>query len=71
MGTQRKVDRWPHGCGRESCDLCVDLEMVRALTPPPERTSSRHASVRRTGEHLAIPEGIARQDAAFDALDCY
>lgn len=57
-----------HGCGRASC-YCQDVE--DALAPAPERTESRPASVKRTGEHMAIGDGLARQDAAFAALPCY
>lgn len=75
-----------HGCGRLACSLCQDVE--DAMLPPaaptprpwlipafrvlPERPSSRPVATRRTGEHLAIPEAIARQDAAFGCeLACY
>lgn len=63
-----------HGCGCASC-YCQDIE--EALLPPalsnpaPERPSPRPASVRKTGEHLAIPEGLARQEAQFEALPVY
>ena len=58
-----------HGCVSLACDLCQDVE--DALAPQPERPTSRPVAVRRTGEHLAIPEGLARQDEAFAALPCY
>jgi hypothetical protein len=64
---ESEVER--HGCDRLACDLCQDVE--EALAPQPERHTSRPASVRRTGEHQAIPEGLARQDEAFAALPCY
>ena len=54
-----------HGCGRASC-YCQDVE--EALLPAP---TPRPASLRRTGEHVAIPDGLERQEAAFDALPCY
>lgn len=57
-----------HGCGRASC-YCQDVE--ESLLPLPERMAARPASVRRTGEHLALDEGLARQEAQFEALPVY
>ena len=71
------------GCGQLACDVCADLDelppapparrpwllpayQVRAEPPAP-----RPAATRRTGEHLAIPEGLERQEAVFAALPCY
>ena len=64
---ESEVER--HGCDRLACDLCQDIE--EALAPQPERPTSRPASVKRTGEHLAIPEGLARQEAQFETLAVY
>jgi hypothetical protein len=66
------------GCGCESCycaDYCADIE--GALLPAPEvpraeSPNARPATVRRTGEHLAVKDAIARQEAVFDSqLPCY
>lgn len=66
-----QVQSWaypPPSCGRASCDLCDhDDDPPRA----PRAPSVRATAVKRTGEHLAMPEALARQDAAFDALPCY
>jgi hypothetical protein len=64
---ESEVER--HGCGM-SCDLCQDVEDA-LLSPAPGPPTLRPASAKRTGEHLAIPEGLARQEAQFDALAVY
>jgi len=57
-----------------SCDLCLatDRELETALAPAPSPRSSRQASVRRTGGHLAVVDALAAQDAVFSSsLPCY
>ena len=66
---ESEVER--HGCGRLACDVCQDVE--DALLPALEPPTPRPVAVRRTGEHLAIDEGVDAQDAATFAgqLFCY
>lgn len=62
------------GCGALSCDSCypTDRKLETALAPAPEPRSSRQASVRQTGGHLAVVDALAAQDEVFgSSLPCY
>jgi hypothetical protein len=66
-----------HGCGLASC-YCADVEEALLPPAPPTRRpwllpafrvraeppTPRPAATKRTGEHLAIPEGIEAQELA-------
>ena len=61
-----------HGCDRASCFCADDQDVESALLPTPSRQGSRVAGVLATGGRLAIPDGLARQEAVFaSSLPCY